>query len=180
MKTPILHFCFVAPQTTENKYIKHTVHQTFIALLAALGLSPCSSGSVAVPSRRDSRKWRIARRSHARLAIAARACQLEPWPPGAALWAALTRASPLYLSQADWLRAGAEKQAGSGKRSATFRGAPRWIIQTVPVATISADMFPPTSGTLSHIHTQRRTHTPRVKYSSRLLTVGKGARSVKC
>lgn len=114
------------------------------------------------------------------------ACQLEPWPLGAVLWAALTRASSLYLSRADWLRAGAEKQAGPEKQSATFRGATHWIIQTVPVVTISVDMPPPLPSpplpldALTYTYTETHVHTLCVKYSLRLVTAGReqGAWSV--
>lgn len=44
--------------------------------------------------------------------------------------------------ESSWLvKSRGGKASRSRKRSTTFRGAPRWIIQTVPVVTIGADMF---------------------------------------
>lgn len=103
------------------------------------------------PTWRDSRKWETASWSHA-----PSACRVEPWPLGGARWASLTRASPPYVSRADWLRAAAEKRAGPESRAPHLEGARRWIIQTVPVVTISADMFP---------HLWTRTHTRRVEHT---------------
>lgn len=81
------------------------------------------------------------------------------------------------VSESSWLvKSRGGKASRPGKHSATFRGAPRWIIETVPVVTISVDMPPPRLHlwTLSHIHTQRHTHTHTlwVKYSLRLVTAG--------
>lgn len=140
--------CHVSNNTRHNK--THTVHQTFMLPLIALAPSPCSCSSVPTPTRRDNRKWRLAQQSHARLAIAARACQFEPWPAVAAPRAALTRASPAAFESSWLVKSPGGKASRSEKRSATFRGAPRWIIQTVPVVTISAEMF-------SHLWTHTRT-----------------------
>lgn len=55
--------------------------------------------------------------------------------------------------ESSWLvKSRGGKASRSGKRSTTFRGAPCWIIQTVPVVTISADMF-------SHLWTHTHTHS---------------------
>lgn len=86
--------------------------------------------------------------------------------------------------ESSWLvKSWGGKASRPRKRSTTFRGAPRWIIQTVPVTAISIDMFPHL-WTLTHILTYRRAHTVYVKYSLRLLTVGRkqGAEEggVKC
>lgn len=156
MKRAVLRSSFVSSQTAEQNNKMHCASK-FHCTTCALELCASSNRGIPAPSQRDSEKWRTARRSHAWLAIVARICQLELWPLGAALWASLTHASPLYLSQADWLRAAAE--SGPGKRGTTFRGALCWIIQTVPVATISVDMFPHLQ-TLTLLYIYIHTHTP--------------------
>ena len=80
------------------------------------------------------------------------------------------------VSESSWLvKSQGGKASRPGKHSATFRGGPRWIIQTVPVVTISVDMPPPSTSECSHIYIHRDTHTHTlwVKYSLRLVTAGR-------
>lgn len=114
-------------QRTKYKACHASKFHCATSCISAVLRSDCSRP---LPTRRDSRNWNIARQFYARLAITAWACQLEPWPLGAALWAAVTRASLLYLTQADLLRAGAEKQTGPESRTPHLEGPPaelfRW------------------------------------------------------
>lgn len=128
-------------QTKENKIIKRAAHQSFIVPHVALAraLPPpgrqCQLGGITGSAQRRSDVtpgW----------TSQCRPVSLNPDPCERRLWAPVTRAPPPHLSGADWLRAAAENQAGPGSLVPHLEGAPRWIIQTVPVATISADMFP--------------------------------------
>lgn len=121
-----LPFFAAAPSLLKQQRTKYKTHcaSNFHHATYCISWVPQLERQRPAPTRRDSRKWRIAQWSHAWLAVAAQACQLEPWPAGAAPWAALTRVSLLYLSQADWLRARAEKQAGPESGAPHLKGPP--------------------------------------------------------
>lgn len=67
----------------------------------------------------------------------------------------------LAVSESSWLvKSQGGKASRPRKRSTTFGGAPCWIIQTVPVVTISIDTPFPSTAERSHIYIRRDAHTP--------------------
>ena len=151
------------PSSTMEQNLKHIVHQTFIALLSAL--AALSSASPPPPERQPPRansegQQEVRTSRTVSRPIGHRGAGLSAWT--LTCWSrALSRSDTCVptVSESSWLvKSRGGKAARPGKRSATFRGAPRWIIQTVPVATISVDMFPHL-WTLAHIYTYTETHT---------------------